>query len=329
MTSPGTQILALGHYLPERRVTNAELEARLGLDEGWIKRRTGIVERRYAADDEALSDLAVAAGQQCLAQTGFNPARIAMVLLATSTPDHLLPPTAPLVAERLGLNGAGGIDMAGACSGFLYALNFADAHVRRTGELVLVIAANILSQRTNPEDRASVILFGDGAGAVLVAPSEHAHSGITGHAFQTVGADYDLIKIAAGGSRQPFDPSLDPAAYMMTISDGRAVFQRAVKVMINCANEALAKANISIDDIDLFVPHQANWRIMRAVQEGLGLEKRKVASTVEKFANSSAATIPITLSETQCLANLRPGQTVLMVAAGAGLTGGAIVYKVA
>src|SRR5262245_57632975 len=200
----GSTILALGHYAPERRVTNSEIEDRLGLESGWIERRTGIRERRFAAPEEALSDIAVAAGTMALARTGFDPARIGLLVLATSTPDHLLPPSAPLVAHRLGLGGAGAIDMAGACAGFLYALAFADGFVRTQGAPALVIAANILSRRMDPGDRSSAILFGDGAGATLLAPSDRKDTGVLGLSLESDGSGYDLIQITAGGSRRPF-----------------------------------------------------------------------------------------------------------------------------
>lgn len=324
----GTTLLATGHYVPERRVENNEIEHRLGLDPGWIKRRTGIETRRYAADDEAVSDLAVAAGKAALANIGFALDRIGLVILATSTPDHLLPPTAPLVAHRLGLSKAGAIDMAGACAGFLYALNFADAHARRSGEPVLVIAANILSRRTNKEDRSSVILFGDGAGAVVVGPDKNSQRGVVSSTFAADGESYDLIKIEAGGSRMPFDPSLNSELLRMKIENGQAVFQRAVKMMVSSAEEALSTASLNPSDVDLFIPHQANMRIIRAVQERLDIPDDKIASTVAEFANSSAATIPVTLSATDAITRLKPNQTLLMTAAGAGLMGGAMVYRV-
>lgn len=323
----GSTLIARGHYVPKARVGNVELEQRLGLEAGWIERRTGIKERRYAAEDEAVSDLAVAAGKRALAQVGFDPSRIGLVILATSTPDHLLPPTAPLVAHRLGLTGAGAIDMAGACAGFLYALNFADAHVRRSGEPVLVIAANILSRRTNKQDRSSVILFGDGAGAVVVAPSEDVRRGVVGAHFASDGASYDLIKIPAGGSRTPIDAEMAGELALMHIENGKTVFNRAVKMMVTAAQHALEDAQMSASDVDLFVPHQANQRIMDAVRTRLGIHDDRVAATVQDYANSSAATIPLTLSATDAVTNLKPGQTILMVAAGAGLTGGAVVYR--
>ncbi len=322
-----TTLLTTGHYVPERRVTNVELEDRLGLEAGWIKRRTGILERRTATDDEAVSDLAVAAGEVALAKLGFDRSRISMLILATSTPDHLLPPTAPLVAHQLGLTGAGAIDMAGACAGFLYALNFADTQVRKSGNPVMVIAANILSRRTNPLDRSSVILFGDGAGAVVVAPTENAKRGVQGAAFASDGSQYDLIKIPAGGSRTPFAATMEDEAALMQIADGKAVFSRAVAMMVASCREAMADAGVTSADIGLFVPHQANLRIMRAVQERLEIADDKVVATIADYGNSSAATIPLTLSATDAVAQLQPGAHILMTAAGAGLTGGAVVYR--
>ena len=168
----GVEIIGMGHYAPERIVANAEIESRLGLEPGWIKRRTGIEARRYVSDDQALSDIAVEAGEAAIAGASMSRADVGLLLLATSTPDHLLPPTAPLVAHRLRLENAGGIDMAGACAGFIYALTLADSHVRVHGTAVLIIAANILSRRINPAERSSSVLFSDAAGAVLLAPSQ-------------------------------------------------------------------------------------------------------------------------------------------------------------
>jgi 3-oxoacyl-[acyl-carrier-protein] synthase-3 len=303
---------------------NAEIEQRLTLESGWIKRRTGIVERRYAADDEALTDIAIKAADMALAEAGLDRSAVALVLLATSTPDHLLPPSAPLLAHQLGLDNAGGVDMAGACAGFLYALTLADGYVRTQGAAVLVVAANILSRRINPEDRASCILFADAAGAVVLAPTQRPGTGMLGAKLATDGAAYDLIKIAAGGSRRPFAPDLAVEETLMTIADGKAVFSKAVDMMAETSREALAAAGLTVADIDLFVPHQANARIMEAVAHKLGIGAEKMVSTVADYANSSAATIPFSLSQA-ARHRLRPGARVLMCAAGAGLTGGAVV----
>jgi len=321
----GCEIIGLGHYAPERCVANAEIETRLDLEPGWIERRTGIVTRRYAAEGEALTDIAAKAGEMALSQSSIDRSRVALTLLATSTPDHLLPPSAPLLAHKLGLAGSGAIDMAGACAGFLYALVLADGIVRTHGAPVLVVAANILSRRINPSERASCVLFADAAGAVVVAPSERSGTGVLGCKLASDGRGYDLIKIDAGGSRRPFAPDVPVEDGLMTISDGQAVFTKAVEMMIAASRDALLEAGLTMADIDLFVPHQANARIMAAVARQLGVPDAKLVSTVAEYGNSSAATIPFSLSSAARGA-LQPGTKVLMCAAGAGLTGGGVVF---
>jgi len=323
----GSTILALGHYAPERRVGNAELEARMGLDPGWILRRTGIAERRWAADGEALSDLAVKAGGMALARAGFDPARIALLILATSAPGRLLPPSAPLVAHRLGLKGAGAIDLAGACAGFLYALTFADTFARTHGSPALVIAANILSRRMNLDDRGSAVLFADAAGAALVAPTEREDTGIVGVDLASDGSAYDLIRIPAGGSRRPFGDGVAKTETLMQIADGKAVFIKAVDMMAETSVKALERAGLTIGDVDHWIPHQANARIIGAVQARLGLAGDKIVSTVSAYANSSAATIPLSLSLAAETRLFKPGDRILMCAAGAGMTAGAVVFR--
>lgn len=324
--SPGVEIIGLGHYVPERRVTSAEIEARLGLDAGWIVRRTGIVARRYAAADEAVSDLAVAAGAEALRSSGVKAGGIGLVLLATSTPDHLLPPTAPVVATRLGLSGAGAIDLAGACAGFLYALTFGAAFAQAQNTRVLVIGANILSRRINDDDRNTSILFADAAGAVVLSPSSRA-AGPIGVDLTSDGTAYDHIKIPGGGSRAPLANLKDLTETLMVIDDGRAVFTKAVTMMTDAAKRALDAAGLTPADIDHFVPHQANARMMAAVAEKLGIAPSRMRSTIGEFGNSSAATIPLTLSATAADAPYKAGDVVLMTAAGAGLSGGAVVFR--
>ncbi|MFN3868207.1 MAG: beta-ketoacyl-ACP synthase III [Hyphomicrobiaceae bacterium] len=327
MVERGAEIIGLGHYAPSRVVPNAEIEASLGLEAGWIARRTGILERRFAADAEALSDMAVAAGDMALTQSGVARDGVALTILATSTPDHLLPPSAPLVAHRLGLTRSGGIDMAGACAGFLYALSFADAFARVHGTCVLVIAANILSRRINLQERASAVLFSDAAGAVVVQPTSRAAAGISGVELAADGSGYDLIKIPFGGSRAPFPTARDPSDVLMTITDGKAVFAKAVAMMADCGKAALARSKCDIGAVTHWVPHQANTRIIEATRQRLGIASDRTLSSVERFGNSSAATIPFTLSLLAATRNYQPGDLVLMTAAGAGLTGGAIAWR--
>jgi 3-oxoacyl-[acyl-carrier-protein] synthase-3 len=322
----GTRILGLGHAVPARRVANAEIEARLGLEPGWIERRTGVRERRWAAADETLSALAAEAGERALASAGIDRRTVGLLLLATSTPDRLLPPSSPLVARKLGL-GAGAIDLAGACAGFVYALSLADAHARASRRPVLVIAANLLSRRISFEDRGGAALFADAAGAVLVAPSE-ASGGVIGQSLASDGSGYGLVGIAAGGSERPFDEAMAIEDTRMAIADGRGLFAEAVRLMTACAQEALERAGCAPRDVDRFVPHQANVRIFSAVGRKIGVREDATVRTIGEYGNSSAATIPLSLSLSHAERPLAPGETLLLTAAGAGLTGGALVYRV-
>jgi len=323
-----SRVAGLGHHAPRRRVENAEIEARLGLESGWIERRTGIRARRWAAPDEALTDLALKAGDMALNDAGIARADVALTLLATSTPDHLLPPSAPLLAHRLNLQNSGAIDLAGACSGFLYALTLADGFVRTQGKPVLIVAANILSRRINPEERASAVLFADAAGAMLLVPSATPSTGILGVDLASDGSHYGLISIPAGGSRKPVTAGMDPKELMMTMSDGKSIFSQAVRMMTRCSIRAMEQAGLTAANIDRFVPHQANVRLFEAVSENIGLASSTTVRTIEEFGNSSAATIPLSLS----LANRdRPfvsGERLLLTAAGAGLAGGSIVLGI-
>ncbi|MGH7184752.1 MAG: beta-ketoacyl-ACP synthase III [Pseudomonadota bacterium] len=319
-------IAGLGRYAPNRRVDNAELEAKLGLAAGWIERRTGIRSRRYAADGEALTDIAFRAGEAALAASGLARSDVALTLLATSTPDHLLPPSAPLLAHRLGLARSGAVDLAGACAGFLYALTLADGFVRGHGRPVLVVAANILSRRINPNDRASAILFADAAGAAVLAPSDNPATGLLGADLSSDGSHYDLIRIPAGGSRRPFTPGLQATDFFMEMPDGRAVFTLAVKMMTESSRRALDMAGLAAADVARWVPHQANARIVEAVRRNLGLPEECAVSTIAEFGNSSAATIPFSMTASAEASPFKPGERILLSAAGAGLTGGAVIY---
>jgi 3-oxoacyl-[acyl-carrier-protein] synthase-3 len=260
-----------------------------------------------------------------LDDAGVERTDIALTLLATSTPDHLLPPSAPLLAHRLGLRNAGAIDLAGACSGFLYALTLADGFVRTQGRPVLVVAANILSRRINPAERASSVLFADAAGAVVLAPASDPDAGLRGVDLVADGSGYDLISIAAGGSNQPFGPDISAEDCLMTMRDGREVFSRAVAMMATSSLCALGQAGLLPRDITRFVPHQANSRIFGAVGERVGIAPTKTVSTIADYGNSSAATIPLSLSIANRARRFDGDDRLLLAAAGAGMTGGAVV----
>ncbi|UXS26771.1 beta-ketoacyl-ACP synthase III [Agrobacterium tumefaciens] len=328
MQTRSSRMAGFGHAVPSRCVDNAEIEASLGLEAGWIERRTGIRTRYWAQEGDTLSGLAARAGRMALEDAEIGSAEIALTLLATSTPDHLLPPSAPLLAHRLGLVRSGAIDLAGACSGFLYALTLADGFVRTHGRAVLVVAANILSRRINPVERASAVLFADAAGAVVLKPCKEAQRGLLSADLVADGGGYDLIQIAAGGSSQPFSADTSAEEVLMTMRDGREVFSRAVMLMTETSKRVLHEAGMTAADIDRFVPHQANARMFDAVCGNLGINRQKTVRTIESFGNSSAATIPLSLSITNAERSFLQGETLLLTAAGAGMSGGAVVYRV-
>ena len=326
MNIRSSRIAGLGHYVPERRIENSVLEQDLGLSNGWIARRTGIKARRWAAPDQALTDIAVEAASSALAHAQIETNDIGLVLLATSTPDHLLPPSAPLLAHRLGLT-CGAIDLTGACSGFIYALLFADGFVKATGQSVLIVAANILSRRINKADTTSAVLFADAGAAMVLAPSSREDAGVLGSSVMSDGSLYEMIAIKAGGTRNPDPGTAAPEDRVIRIKDGKVVFEKAVKLMTLCSEQALERANIKGSQIDHFIPHQANARIFDLVAENLDIDSYRTLRSIEEFGNSSAATIPLTLSLANEQNKFADGQLLLMAAVGAGFTGGAVVFR--
>ncbi len=323
-----SRILGFGHSVPGRCVLNAEIEGSLELDLGWIERRTGIKSRWWASKHDTLTNLAALAGEAAIADAGVSRDDIGLTLLATSTPDHLLPPSAPLVALRLNLGRSGAVDLAGACAGFLYALVFADCFVRTHGKAVLVIAANILSRRINPAERATAVLFADAAGAVVVGPRDASGTGVLGADLLSDGSQYDLITIPAGGSSLPFGADTTLESTLMSMRDGREVFTQAVKMMSDCSRRALLQAGLSPSLVTHFVPHQANVRIFDAVCDNLEVDRTRVVQSIQQYGNSSAATIPLSLSLYNATHRFQEGDTLLLTAAGAGMTGGAMVFRV-
>ncbi len=326
MSVRSSRIIGLGHAVPSRHVPNSEIELRLGLELGWIERRTGIRSRYWVNDGDTLSGMAADAGRMALESSGLCREEVALTLLATSTPDHLLPPSAPLLAHLLGLEKSGAIDLTGACSGFLYALTLADGFVKTQGRPVLVVAANILSRRINPVERASAILFADAAGAVLLAPSEDPGRGLVSTELVSDGSGYDLINIPAGGSNRPFSQEVPAEEYLMTMRDGQEVFSRAVGLMTKSSGRVMVQAGIAASDIDRFVPHQANARMFDAVCSQLGIPLEKTVRTIENYGNSSAATIPLSLSVANQARRFTEGESLLLTAAGAGISGGASIF---
>lgn len=321
-----SRMVGFGHAVPERCVENREIEQQLGLEPGWIERRTGIRSRYWAGESETLSGLAAMAADMALDIAAIAREHVALTLLATSTPDHLLPPSAPLLAHKLGLARSGAIDLAGACAGFLYALTLADSFVRTHNRPVLVVAANILSRRINPAERASTVLFADAAGAVVLAPDTTPQRGVLSADLSSDGSGYDLISIPSGGSNRPFSPDMAPEQFLMSMRNGREVFSRAVDLMTTTSRNALEKAGVEAAHIDRFVPHQANARMFDAVAHNLDINPAKTVRTIATYGNSSAATIPLSLSVANQTRPFAEGETLLLTAAGAGMMGGAAVY---
>jgi 3-oxoacyl-[acyl-carrier-protein] synthase-3 len=300
----------LGLALPKRQVVNASIAARLGVDEHWIERRTGTSVRHVATDDERLSDLASAAGVAALADAAVGADELDLVVVATTTPDELSPSAAAFVAGALGAAGAGALDVNAACVGFLSALGLAGAAIEAgRARHVLVVGADILTRYMDADDRQSAALFGDGAGALLLSARD-GESAIAPLALHSDPAGAPLIR---------FDR--EDALRM----DGPEVYRRAVAMMAEVTLEAVAAAGRELDDIDLFVYHQANGRILRAVAARLALDSDRVLDYVDRYANTSSASLPIALATARDEGRLRPGARVLLAAFGAGLVWGGVV----
>lgn len=323
-----SQIGGFGYYVPSNRIDNSHLENHFHLQSGWIEQRTGIKARRWVNENELLVDLAEKASIRAIEDAVVSRYEIALTILATSTPDHLLPPTAPLLAYRLGLSHSCAYDLSGACSGFLHALVMADGFVRTQKKAALIVAANILSRRINLAEYHSAILFGDAAAAVVILPSTDPTKGILGVNFITDGSHYNLISIAAGGNKKPFSAEIPLCEYKIKLHDGPAVFNQAVKMMAQCASLALENAQLSTTDIQHFIPHQANMRMAENTANKLGINSEKIISVIEEYGNSSSAGIPLALSISHQKKLFIAGEKLLLTTVGAGLTAGAIVLGI-
>lgn len=320
------QLAACAHATPSVLVPNAEIEEALGLEPGWILRRTGVRQRRICGPDESCSTLAIDAGRRALNAARIDPAAVQLVLLATSTPDELLPPTAPKVATALGCEGAGAIDLAGACAGFLYALVLGEAWVRSTGSVALVVAANVLSRRVDPRDRGGRAIFADGAGAVVVTPGTDAM--VLGSTLGSDGRHADLIHVRAGGSVRPMDAeAIAEGLHYLRIENSGAVFNEAVRSMIRSGRRVLAAANVPPDRIHAWIPHQANLRILDRVGPALEIDRARWVITLPEWGNASAASLPTALSIAQEQRRFDRGDLLLLTAVGAGTVEAGVVLR--
>ena len=322
----GIQIAGTGSYVPERVVTNDDLAARHGCDPEWIGQRSGVRERRHAADDQATSDLAAEAGYRAIRDAGIDPSDVDLLVVGTFTPDHFCPSTACLVQDKLQLD-VPAFDVSAACSGFMYALATAGQYVKTgNAQNALVIGADTNSRIVDPGEQKTYPLFGDGAGAVLLTAGE-AHQGLMCYQMGADGSGGPLLETPAGGSRRPLDAAAIAAGDQYLHMDGRNVFKWAVRSVADTIDLVLANSGLTPDDISLLVLHQANIRIIEAAMKHLGIPAEKAFTNLDRYGNTSGASVPLALDEAVREGRVNRGDVVLMSGFGAGLTWGTGLFR--
>ncbi len=315
-----SRIIGTGSYLPDRILTNVDLEKQMDTTDEWIRARTGIRERRIAAEGETTSDMATHAARCVVEKAGIRPSSIDLIILATATPDMAFPSSACIVQHRLGISGVAAFDISAACSGFIYGLGIADQFIRTgTVRTALVIGAERFSKILDWQDRTTCVLFGDGAGAVLLR-GEEVESGILSTHLHADGTYADMLMVARKGSRNPITDELIQTEAEYLIMRGSELFKVAVKTLEEAVVEAVEANGLACEDVDLLVPHQANIRIITATAKRLGLPMEKVVVNLDRYGNTSAASIPIALDEALAEGRIRQGDHVLFEAFGGGLT---------
>jgi 3-oxoacyl-[acyl-carrier-protein] synthase III len=323
------RIVSVGSYAPERRMSNDELARIVDTSDEWIYSHTGIRYRHIAEDSQATSDLALPAAWSALKRARLDPADLDMIVLATSTPDYIgLPSTACVVQDKLGAYKAGAMDVMAVCTGFIYALETARAFITAgTAQNVLVIGSEVYSKILNWKDRNTCVLFGDGAGAVVVAPAaQGSPSSIGISILRSDGSGAESLMRARGGTRSPSIPGATPEAETRLSMDGRRVYNFAVKVMTETIEQLLERHGMAFEDLAWVVPHQANSRIIDAACKRKGWDRSRFYMNMDEYANTSAASIPLALDEMQSRSLLKPGDPVIVVGFGAGLTwGGSLI----
>lgn len=321
------EIIGTGSYVPEARMTNKDLEGKIETTDAWIVERTGIRERRIASKDEAASDLAFQAARKALEAAQVAPEEIDLIVLATSTPDMFFPSTACIVQDKLKATRAAAFDLSAACSGFVYALAVGEQYIRSgTYQKVLVIGTEIMSRLINWTDRTTCVIFGDGAGAVLLAPSA-SESGILSTHLHSDGSLWDLICVPGGGSAIPPSEKMLAERLNTIKMKGNETFKVAVRSLEEVAWEALRANDFLPSDVSFLVPHQANLRIIRAVADRLQLPMERVVINLDRYGNTSAASIPLALDEAVREGRIKKGDMLLFLAFGGGLTWGASLVR--
>ena len=326
--SPLVEITGTGRFLPDDVVTNDDLAERLDTSDEWIQTRTGIQERRIAPDDMGASYMGAAAARKAMEQAGVEPGEVDVIILATATPDRWLPSTACDTQALLGCSNAVAFDVIAACTGFIYAMTVAECYVAAgRAEVALVIATEKMSSIVDWEDRSTSVLFGDGAGAVVLRPTNGSGRGILSSHLGSNGDLADLLYRPGGGAAVPFSQQvLDEKSHLIRM-EGREVFKHAVRSMADSCNVALQNAGLTVDDVQLLIPHQANIRIIEATAKYAGLPMEKVFVNVNRYGNMSSATVPVALDEADEKGLITPGSNVLTVAFGSGLTWGAMALR--
>ena len=322
----GVQIVATGSYVPDRVVTNTELEQEYGFDPGWIEQRTGIRARRHVGEGQSTSHLCVEAARRAIRSARIDPQEIDLVIVGTFTPDFNCPSTACLVQDELGLD-APAVDMQAACSGFMYALVTAAQYVATgNSKMALVIGGDTNSRIVNPKDQRIGPLFGDGAGAVLLTRGE-PHQGLMCYQMGADGSGGPMLEMPAGGTRNPITPEdLDSGRHFLQM-DGRSVFKWAVRALTDTIDLMLQKTGMSPHDVSLYLVHQANIRIINYAMEQLGIPPQKVYNNLHKYGNTSAASIPLALDEAFQEGRINRGDTLLLSGFGGGLTWGTALFR--
>jgi len=319
-------ITGIGAYVPERVLTNDELAQMVDTSDEWIFERTGIRERRIAEPEEALSDLCRPAALQALERAGREPGEIDLIIVATVTPDMAFPSTGAILADQLGSPDAGAYDLSAGCTGFMYAI--AQAYGMLAGGLAkraLVIGGDVLSKIMDWEDRRTCVLFGDGAGAVVMEPVEER--GFLGFELGADGSGGPQLFLPAGGSRTPASAETVAQKQHFAQMNGREVFKFATRVLVSSAEEILASTGKTVDEVDVYVPHQANVRIIDYATRKLGIPEERVVVNVDRYGNTSSGSIPLALADAEAEGRLEEGRLVLMTGMGAGLTWGSALMK--
>jgi 3-oxoacyl-[acyl-carrier-protein] synthase-3 len=327
MTKIRATITAVGHWVPEERLTNADFERMVDTSDEWIRSRTGIIERRILREG-ATSDLAANAVRETLKIRGISAAEIDLIIVATVTPDMFFPSTACLVQERIGAKRAWGFDLSAACSGFPFALVTGAQFIENgTCRKVVVVGADKMSSITDYTERNNSILFGDAGAAVLLEPSVDPSGGILDQILCCDGSGEKALNMRGGGSLNPPTHETVDKKMHFIFQDGKTVFKAAVVGMADVSGEIMERNNLAGKDVDWLVPHQANLRIIDATAERMGLDRSKVMINIDRYGNTTAATIPLCLSEWWQSGKLKKGQTIVMASFGAGYTWGAVLMK--